>query len=299
MFTTGPNPNPLYIGSFDSAYENSSDATGNLYVCGNTGGNPILYQIPIAAGAFPVTGLGTAITSLTPVARNPACSPVTDLYNANANGGPAERLFVSVQNYGRSSGCGGGGCVLNFLDTAWQPSTAYAVGQEILGSRLHIEVVITAGTSGTVAPTWGSTAGAMKTDNTVVWIDQGALTAATLASWLPSHMYPMSLIRIVDSNGNVEIQTAGGTSGPLTPVWSTVPGANTSDGTVTWTNVGAIATFALPAAGGTSGIIIDNTVGSGTLPGASQIYFSTLSDQTCGTSGAGGCAVQASQSDLQ
>jgi len=51
--------------------------------------------------------------------------------------------------------------------------------------------------------------------------------------------------------------------------------------------------------GGTSGIIIDNTVGTGTLAGASQVYFSTLGSQTCGTSGSGGCAVQASQSALQ
>ena len=48
---------------------------------------------------------------------------------------------------------------------------------------------------------------------------------------------------------------------------------------MTWENLGAIATAALAAAGGTSGIIIDNTVGSGTLAGASQVYFSTLSNQ--------------------
>src|SRR5580700_1292506 len=43
-------PNPMYSGAFDSAYKNSSDATGNLYVCGNTGGAPTLYQVPIVAG---------------------------------------------------------------------------------------------------------------------------------------------------------------------------------------------------------------------------------------------------------
>lgn len=54
----------------------------------------------------------------------------------------------------------------------------------------------------------------------------------------------------------------------------------------------------LKASGGTSGIIIDNTAGSPT--GASQIYFSTLANSPCTTSGgAGGCAVQASQTKLQ
>ncbi|MGC2367327.1 MAG: hypothetical protein WA555_20155 [Candidatus Sulfotelmatobacter sp.] len=94
--------------------------------------------------------------------------------------------------------------------------------------------------------------------------------------------------------------TTAGPSGLTIPTFNSTAGGTTTDGTVTWTNVGAIGTAALPAAGGTSGIIIDNIVGSGTLAGASQVYFSTLSDQTCATSGgSGGCAVQASQSALK
>jgi hypothetical protein len=55
-------------------------------------------------------------------------------------------------------------------------------------------------------------------------------------------------------------------------------------------------TSAITAAGGTSGIIIDN---SSTVVGASQIYFTPLANQTCTTSGgSGGCAIQASQSAL-
>ncbi|MGA2373346.1 MAG: hypothetical protein ABSG11_22030 [Candidatus Korobacteraceae bacterium] len=57
------------------------------------------------------------------------------------------------------------------------------------------------------------------------------------------------------------------------------------------------ATAGLAETGGTSGITIDNTL---TFTGASQIYFSSLANETCagnGTtgSGTGGCAVQASQ----
>jgi hypothetical protein len=48
--------------------------------------------------------------------------------------------------------------------------------------------------------------------------------------------------------------------------------------------------------GGTSGIVIDNSSSAG---GASQVYFTPLSDQPCTTSGGtGGCAIQASQSAL-
>jgi hypothetical protein len=62
----------------------------------------------------------------------------------------------------------------------------------------------------------------------------------------------------------------------------------------------AAAAHGLTAAGGTSGIIIDNTSSSS---GASQVYFSTLGTAgTCASSGTlttGGCAVQASQAALQ
>jgi hypothetical protein len=56
----------------------------------------------------------------------------------------------------------------------------------------------------------------------------------------------------------------------------------------------AMPTAATAEAGGTSGIIIDN---SATTPtGASNIYFTTLGNQTCTTStGTGGCAIQAAQ----
>jgi outer membrane protein assembly factor BamB len=51
--------------------------------------------------------------------------------------------------------------------------------------------------------------------------------------------------------------------------------------------------------GGTGGIIVDNSVGSGTLAGASEIYYITLNNSgTCATSGSGLCGVQDSQTSL-
>ena len=48
----GTAPSPMYIGAFDSTYQKSANATGNLYVCGNTGGNPTLYQSPPHSWSF-------------------------------------------------------------------------------------------------------------------------------------------------------------------------------------------------------------------------------------------------------
>jgi hypothetical protein len=297
---SGSTPNPMYIGAFDSSYYNS-DATGNLYVCGNTGVDPILYQIPISSGAFPTTGAGTVLVGLVSAAFSPACSPVADVPNPNTSGGFSERLFVSVQNHGVATGCGGTGCIMNFIDTPWLASTAYQLHQQILDIHLNIEEVTHAGSSGASVPTFSATAGTTKTDGSVIWINQGALSATPLPTWAPSAPESKVGSRIVDSHGNIEVVTKTGTTGTSStgPPWSTTVGGTTNnDGTVNWINAGASLISALPAAGGTSGIIIDDVL-NGTVAGTSQVYFNTLSNELCATSGGtGGCAVQTSQTGL-
>ena len=287
---------PMYIGAFDSTYLNSRNATGNLYVCGNTGGAPMLYQLPIQAGTVAHVNPGpTLASSTTP------CSPVSSILNPSASPGPTEWLFASVQAGGNPTACASGGCLMNFINTPWKASTSYAVGQEIVDTNFYVEVVTSAtGPSGTITPVWTPTSGKKTTDGGVQWINQGPATATPLPAWASGFPY-IAGNEILDSNGDVELVTKHGTSGGAAPTWPPTPGLTiTGDGTVNWVNVGTPATYALPAAGGTSGIVVDNTVGVGTLAGASQVYFSTLSDDTCATSGgAGGCAVQASQSGLQ
>lgn len=296
----GTNPNPMYLGAFDSTYIASTNSTGNLYVCGNTGADPTLYRVPIAASIF---GTPAIIDNLSPAANSPGCSSITDILNPNASGGSVERLFFGVQNKGRATNCNGKGCAFSFVDSPWQASTSYQVGQEILVLRpanntLYINVATSAGTTAATPPaTWPAQVGMVTASGTVSFLNQGATDIAALAQWAANHAYAAHA-RIQDSNGNVEIATAAGTSAGAAPIWLTTAGADTTDGTVTWVNAGVLSTDALASAGGTSGIIIDNFVN--TLPGASQVYFSTLSNQTCSTSGTtGGCAVQASQAALK
>jgi len=294
---TGTNPQPLYIGGFDNNYYTSADGTGNLYVCGNTGSTPTLYQVPITAGAM---SNGVAITTL--ATGNPACSPVTDVSDPGPTAGSAttERLFVSVQN--NSTTCGSGGCIVSFVDTPWQATTNFTSGQRILVRGANpllrfVKVVITSGTSGATQPTWPTTPGATKIDGTVTWINQGN-PAIPLNMWLAGHTYNSG--RIVDSNGNVQaVQTAGTSGATPPPTWNSTPGGTTADGpdTLVWINAGAPPIIGLSETGGTSAIILDNTVGSGVLAGTSQVYFTTLGNQ-CGTPATDGCAVQASQSGL-
>lgn len=286
-------PNPIYDGTFDANYLASINATGNLYVCGNTGGPPVIYQIPVAAGLMKTPVAGPVLSNATT-----GCSPVTDVSNPNATGGATEWFFVSTQTKGLGNSCGTGGCAMNFKDQQWKASTSYVVGQQVLDSNFDVETVRTAGTSGAAAPAW-KTLGVLTNDGTVKWVNQGVQSAGH-AQWAATTAYALQA-EIIDSNNNIQLAIQAGTSRTGThPGWSTTIYATTTDGTVRWRNVGAVATASIAAAGGTSGIIIDNTASSGTMAGASQVYFSTQSNQICTTSGGtGGCAIQASQSALQ
>ena len=292
--TSSATPKPMYVGTFDDAYFTSGVATGNLYVCGNTGGTPTLYQIPITAGT-----MGTVVTGPTLTGAATGCSPVTDFSNPNVTGNPDEWIFAGVQNSGSGNSCGAGGCLMNFNVQPWKPNTGYAVGQQVLDTLFQVQTVRTAGTSGATTPAWSTVIGATTSNNGMRWVNQGPQIASHPA-WLPTHAYAR-FFAIIDSNGNVQVATVRGTSkAGGHPIWQTIINRTTADGTVTWRNVGLPATASFAAAGGTSGIIIDNTVAPGTLLGASEVYFSTQGDQTtCGTSSNVGCAVQASQAALQ
>ena len=294
--TAGATPNPLYDGGFDSTYLASANGTGNLYVCGNTGGTPTIYEIALGAGV-PANGVAVIANPLT--SATTTCSSVMDIPNPNGPNGAAESLFTSVQNTGLGTPCAAGGCAMSFKNQPWTRNTVYAVGQQILDPNFRIQTVRTAGTSRPTPPTWSTTAGGITTDNTVRWINQGPLVPF-YSKWQPAHGYTSGLgTRIVDSNDNIQLVITSGTSGATTPTWSKAVNGITTDNTVRWRNLGAAGSNFIAAHGGASGMVIDNVVGQGTEAGASQVYFSTLGNQTCGTSGSGGCAMQASQSALK
>jgi hypothetical protein len=285
----------LYNGAFDNNFYTSSNATGNLYVCGNVLGSGALFQIPVTAGTMSTTSaMGPQLSGVLGLASNAPCSPVTEIFNPNVGGPPGmDRVFVSTAGGGVSP-CSTG-CIYDMPVTSWQPRTSYAVGEEITDKFLNIQVVTTAGISGTNPPLWSSP-GNQTPDNTVEWTGKSGLGATGYGTWQPHATYQIGY-SILDPNGNVEVErVSSGTSGATQPVWPTTFGASVSDSGATWTNLGLPDSFVLNVNGGTSGVVVDNTVG--TLPGGSQVYFTPLGMGfgTCGTGN--GCAVQASQSGL-
>ena len=288
--SSSASPNDFYEGDFDSTYYNSANGTGNMYVCGNNGAIPTIYQIPITAGVPAASVTGPALSTATT-----ACSPVTDVTNPSLG---SEWIFVSAAASGVGSSCASAGCAYNFVVAPRTASTPYTAGQEILDSNFTVEVATTTGTTGTGGVTWPTT-GNTVTDGGVTWLAQGTY-AGSYALRQPSSNYGKGS-EVLDSNGNLEVTATGGhTSSTATNLvaWSTTPGGTTKDQGVSWVMAGKTPTLSLGASGGTSGFVFDNTVT--TVGGASQVYFSTLSTQTCTTSNTtGGCAVQASQSALQ
>ena len=286
---------PQYNGAFDHSYITAAAPTGNLYVCGNPGGDPTVYQVSINAGVIGGAKAGPILSGTNPN----TCSPVTDVYNAVVTGAglPQEWIFMSVQGAASPTPCGGFSCVMNFKVTAWQPSFQYNAGQEILDSNLNIQVADNSGqTSGLTQPTWNVNLFGPTVDGGVHWRNQGAISGQTPPGWTADNPYA-GAFEIIDTNNNIEIaELGGGTSGGTQPVWPLTEGSETFDGTLVWYNLGANPAAALQASGGTSGIIMDNTVIN---PGGSQIYYSTIQPTGCFTSGGtGGCAVQASQQGL-
>jgi hypothetical protein len=277
-----------FDGDFDNNYYSGNYANGHLYACGLLigGAARTLYQLSFsAAGQLSttvVTGPGLALDATSD------CSSVTEIFN-----GTTDRIFMSVPNEGIPSGCTNSGCLMSFVVTAWEASTSYAAGQEILDSNGAIEDVTTGGTSGSTQPTWPGT-GSNVTDGSVHWTNQGPFLGTTFP-WQGGVTYGTGTV-ILDSNFNIEKVTAAGMSGLTQPTWPTTVGGIVVDKQVTWTNEGP-GNANLAASGGASGIIMDNTVGTA-LSGASQVYFSPLLNGTCDAISSVGCAIQASQQGL-
>lgn len=60
-----------------------------------------------------------------------------------------------------------------------------------------------------------------------------------LSAWAASAAFALNTV-IVDTNGNCQKVTVAGTSGASAPTWNATQFGNTTDGTITWNNLGAV-----------------------------------------------------------
>lgn len=76
--------------------------------------------------------------------------------------------------------------------------------------------------------------------NTLTGVSATLQASSALTAWAATTAYVVGEVRrkVVD-NGHVFIVLVAGTSGGVEPTWQTAPGANTTDGTVTWGEAGS------------------------------------------------------------
>lgn len=135
------------------------------------------------------------------------------------------------------------------MSTTWTASTAVSLGATIVDSNGNLETVTTAGTTGSTQPTWNYL-NSTTADGTAVWTESPGDPTST---WKASEAYTgfHGSVSVLDTNGNVEMATTFGTSGSSVPSWSASVLGTTTDGSVTWTNVGSSYTLAAIQSSGT------------------------------------------------
>lgn len=93
--------------------------------------------------------------------------------------------------------------------------------------------------TGATTPNWNTSLFGNTSDGGTIWVNCGPPS-----QWNPSTSFSTTSVSaaIVDPNGNLQIVQTTGLSGTTQPTWSTTIGGTTTDGAVTWLNVGPGAT---------------------------------------------------------
>jgi len=180
-----------------------------------------------------------------------------------------------------------------YIDSvAYAAITAWATGAKTVGQirRQAITpavgsercfVCIVAGTSGGTEPaTWNITRGAKTTDNTVTWMEVTGLPAlngdsANTSAWHASAgaIALGALIKNVAATHYFICTTAGTGGTGSEPSWSTTAGTTTTDGSVTWTCLGAISSFTTAWAAAAARLTLPLTSGSAWIPNAGMNIY--------------------------
>lgn len=130
--------------------------------------------------------------------------------------------------------------------TFWQPGIAYAGLGILLDPNGNLQIG-GAGTSGAQPPVWSPSFLVRTPDGTVSggWVNAGPPQVWQASTAFVPFSGAINNV-IIDSNGNIQACTTGGTTGATQPVWSTTVTGTTNDGTVVWTcksNLGAQTVF--------------------------------------------------------
>jgi len=127
----------IHAGAFDNTYLTGDGSVGRLYICGSSlNSTPTIQRIGFTnSGRVPVSPFANPIGTMNPLVdvvrvavatASAECSPVTELFNPNAPSATQDQIVFGVQNLGKGSSCGGGGCVMSVNVTSTPTTLAIA-----------------------------------------------------------------------------------------------------------------------------------------------------------------------------
>jgi hypothetical protein len=124
----------MHVGTFDNAYLTGNGSAGRLYMCGSsTSSAPTIKRVGFtntgSTFANPIGTMKAVVDTVTlAVATGSAeCSPVTELFNANAPAATRDQIFFGVQSAGSAANCAlVGGCVMSINVTGIPGTLTFA-----------------------------------------------------------------------------------------------------------------------------------------------------------------------------
>lgn len=136
----------------------------------------------------------------------------------------------------------------------WVPGTIYATNSVVYNSNNTFMRASSGGTSGATEPTWDDRPTHTTTDSGITWTNCGKFVnfigfgSPTFnvvqgwqdREWSASLNYVVGNV-VIDISGNLQQVTVSGSSGNSRPAWAAQAGQSTTDGGVTWINLGLIA----------------------------------------------------------
>lgn len=147
---------------------------------------------------------------------------------------------------------------------AWSADTYYSTSLSIEDSNGNIQVLKTPGTTGSSAPVWSAVVGGVTNDGTAQWTCQGTATRLNNAGYALDRIIVVTYTYYPDGYPVTVSQmfrvTTAGITGNYPPDWSLAPsvGSTVADGSIVWTNIGNVLTWA--DIGATTKISLDQIV---------------------------------------
>jgi hypothetical protein len=281
-----------HTGAFDNNYFNDP-ASGYYYVCGPDATVTALYRVGFtsASGAIALGSVNGTPLKLTTTNTFGNCSPLTEIYNASTTT-PHDWLFLSLDNNGKTAGCGGGSCVISL---SLEDTTAFANDDMVTG----VNSSYGPGIAGDIANMNGT--GGMVIDNVAAVTTTAAKTviAASESGTTATITTSATLAIVVGQNIDVSGMGAAYAGYDTTSAAVTCIGASCATGATASSISYTAATSGLSSCS-TAGTCAGKAFGVG-YGEASSIYFMPVAnDLTCGDGTADtGCAVKLTQAGLK